>query len=165
VTVYGADLARALATGPKPYAGRLDGAGPIAADPIERVVYEYLRAQPRGVVLQRLQAGSFTPAPSLPLLAGHAAFLGWPEHEKLWRGQRADVALRDDEVRRFYAGALADPADWLAQNRIDHVLWLRTEAELPAGTFEALDARVRARYFWREYFRAGDVRVGVWSRR
>ncbi|MDF1503380.1 DUF2298 domain-containing protein [Roseisolibacter sp. H3M3-2] len=165
VTAYGFDLGRALATTPAPYRGRLDGAGVIAADPIERVVYEHLRAQPRGIVLQRLQAGAFTPAPSLALLAGHAAFLGWPEHEKLWRGQRADVALRDDEVRRFYAGTLADPADWLAQNRVDHVLWLRTEGELPAGTFDAIDARLRGRYYWREFYRGGEMRVGMWSRR
>jgi uncharacterized membrane protein len=165
VIVYGADLGRLLVTTPAPHRGRIDGAGEITSDPIERALLAYLQAQPRAVVLQRLQAGSFTPAPALTLLAGHTAFLGWPEHEKLWRGQRVDVALRDAEVRRFYAGQMPDAADWLAQNRIAHVLWLKSEGELPPGTFDAVDAQLRQRYFWREYYRTGDFRVGVWSRK
>lgn len=165
VTVYGVDLGRALLTGPKPDRGQLDGAFAVTSDPIERALLEYLKAQPRGIVLQRPQAGSFTPAPSLALFAGQTAFLGWAEHEKLWRGQRADVALRETDVRRFYAGELPNAADWLVQNRIAHVLWLKTEAELPAGAFDRLDQQIRPAYFWREYYRVGEFRVGVWTRR
>jgi hypothetical protein len=165
VLVYGVDLGRALLTGPKPDLGKLDGAAAITGDPIERALLAYLQAQPRGIVLQRLQAGAFTPAPALVLLAGQTAFLGWPEHEKLWRGQRADVALRADEVRRFYLGELPDAAAWLRANRIDHVLWLKTESELPAGTFDRVDQQIRGAYLWREYFRVGEFRVGIWSRK
>jgi uncharacterized membrane protein len=165
VLAYGVDLGRALFTGPKPDLGQLDGAGTITADPIERALLAYLQARPRGIVLQRLQAGAFTPAPALVLLAGQTAFLGWPEPEKLWRGQRADVALRDAEVRRFYAGEQPDAAAWLTANRIDHVLWLRTESELPPGTFDRVDQQIRGAYLWREYFRVDEFRVGVWSRK
>jgi uncharacterized membrane protein len=165
VTAYGLDLGRALFTGPKPDVGQLDGAAAITGDPIERALLAYLQAQPRGIVLQRLQAGAFTPAPALVLLAGQTAFLGWPEHEKLWRGQRADVALRDAEVRRFYAGEQPNAAEWLALNHVDHVLWLKTESELPPGTFDRVDQQIRATYLWREYFRVGEFRVGVWSRK
>jgi uncharacterized membrane protein len=149
--------------GRKPDIGQLDGAAQIRNDNIERVLLAYLEAQPRGIVLQRLQAGAFTPAPALTLLAGQTAFLGWPEHEKLWRGMRADVAVRDAEVKRFFAGEMPNSAEWLARNHIDHVLWLKTEAELPVGTFDRIDQQLRARYFWREYYRVGEFRVGVWS--
>ncbi|HEV7991423.1 MAG TPA: DUF2298 domain-containing protein [Gemmatimonadaceae bacterium] len=165
VSLYGVDLGRALLTGPKPGHGQLDGAAEITADPIERIVLAYLQTQPRTIVLQRPQAGAFTPAPSLVLLAGQTAFLGWAEHERLWRGMRADVGMRAAEVKRFYAGEMDNAAEWLVQNRIDHVLWLKTEAELPAGTFDRVDARVRAEFYWRELYRVGEFRVGVWSRR
>ena len=165
VAVYGIDLGRVLLTGSKPGMGQLDGAAAITNDPIERIVLEYLKVQPRGIVLQRLQAGSFTPAPALTLLAGQVAFLGWPEHERLWRGMRADVTRRDEEVKRFFAGAMPDAAEWLTQNRIEHVLWLKTEAGLPPNTFDTIDRQVRTAYFWREYYRVGEFRVGVWSRR
>lgn len=165
VALYGVDLGRALITGPKGDLGRVDGAAWITNDRIERVILEYLSAQPRGVVLQRLEAGAFTPAPGLVLFAGQQAFLGWPEHEKLWRGQRADIGVRDAQLKQFYAGMLPNSAEWLTQNRIAHILWLKTEAKLPAGTFDAIDRQIRSEYFWREYYRVGEFRVGVWSRR
>lgn len=164
VSTYAFDLTRHLVTVRAPDAGRLDGAAWITSDNVERALLDYLSAQPRGIVLQRLEAGAFTPAPALVLFAGQRALLGWPEHEKLWRGQRVDVDQRAREVAEFYAGAMSDPARWLLQHRVDHVLWLKTEAALPAGTFDRIDERIREAYYWHEYYRAGEFRVGVWSR-
>ena len=163
--LYGIDLGRELVTGPKPDMGRLEGNAAVTKDRIERAILEYLQVQPRGVVLQRPLRGSYTSAPSIALFAGQMAFLGWSEHENLWRGQRADVMLRDAAVKRFYAGEMPNAAEWLLQNRIDHVLWLKAEAQLPAGTFERLDEQLRSGYFWIEFYRVGEFRVGVWSRR
>jgi uncharacterized membrane protein len=164
VSAYSFDMTRHLVFGPKPDAGQLDGAGPIRSDPAERAVLEFLKAQPRGIVLQRLEAGAFTTTPALVLLAGQTAFLGWPAHEKLWRGQRVDVDARASEVAGFYAGDMTNSLSWLLANRIDHVLWLKTEAALPSATFDRIDEQIRSRYVWRQYYRAGEFRVGVWSR-
>lgn len=164
VSVYALDMTRHLATVRAPDTGRLDGAAWITSDDVERALLAYLKAQPRGIVLQRLETGAFTPAPALVLFAGQRAFLGWPEHEKLWRGQRVDVERRAQEVAAFYAGELPEPARWLLQNRIDHVLWLKTEGSLPDGTFDRIDDGIRPAYFWREYYRVGEFRVGVWTR-
>lgn len=165
VSVYALDMTRHLVWTPKADAGRLDGAAWITSDTAERAMLEFLRAQPRSVVLQRLEAGAFTPAPGLVLFAGQIAFLGWPEHEKLWRGQRADIDIRSREVASFYAGDMADSASWLLNNHIEHVLWLKTEMAMPEGTFSRIDQQIGGAYFWREYYRAGDFRVGIWSRR
>jgi uncharacterized membrane protein len=164
VSAYAFDLTRHLVTVRAPDAGRLDGAAWITSDNVERALLDYLRAQPRGIVLQRLEAGAFTPAPALVLFAGQTAFLGWPEHEKLWRGQRVDVDQRARAVAAFYAGTLPDSARWLLQHRIDHVLWLKTESALPADAFDRIDAAIRPAYYWHEYYRVGTFRVGVWSR-
>jgi len=164
VSAFAGDMANHLVHGTRAEFGRLDGAAWVTSDPIELILLEYLKAQPPGIVLQRLEAGAFTPAPALVLFAGQTAFLGWPEHEKLWRGQRADVDVRAREVAAFYAGTLPDSVDWLLQHHIDHVLWLKTERDLPSGTFDRINEAIRPAYFWREYYRAGDFRVGVWSR-
>ena len=164
VCVFGLDLARALAA-PKPHFGRLSGDAAIVSDRVDKAILEFLKVQPRSIVLQRPEAGAFTPAPALTLFAGQQAFMGWPEHEKLWRGLRADVALREAQVKSFYAGELPDSAQWLLQNDIDFVLWLRPEYELPKGTFEKIDEQIRSAYYWQEYYRADDFRVGIWSRR
>ena len=164
VSIFAVDMTRELVRGEKADLGRLDGASWITRDVAERAILEYLQAQPRGIVLQRLEAGAFTPAPALVLLAGQVAFLGWPEHEKLWRGQRVDVDGRARAVAAFYDGTLPDPARWLAHHRIDHVLWLKTEGRLAAGTFDRINDAIGADYVWQEFYRAGEFRVGVWSR-
>ena len=164
VSLYSVDLLRGLVFGYKGDLGRLDGAAWITDDPIERVILEYLKAAPPGVVLQRLETGAFTPAPGIVEFAGQRAYLGWPEHEKLWRGYRADIVIRQTDVEKFYAGQMDNPAEWLVQNRIDHVLWLKPEYKLPTGTFDKIDSQIKPQYYWREFYRAGDFHVGVWSR-
>lgn len=165
VSAYSVDMGRALAFGRKVDAGRLDGAAWITDDIGERAILEFLTAQPRAIVLQRLESAAFTPAPALVLFAGQVAFMGWPSHEQLWRGQRIDIGARADEVKRFYAGEMTDAAAWLAGNRIEHVLWLKTERAMPAGTFARIQEQIGADYLWREFYRSGDFRVGVWSRK
>lgn len=165
VSVYAVDMMRGLIYGYKGDFGRLDGAAWITDDPIDRVILEYLKAAPTSIVLQRLETGAFTPAPGIVEFAGQRAFLGWPEHEKLWRGNRADVILRQREVEQFYAGQMQNAAEWLIQNRIDHVLWLKAEYKLPKGTFDKINAQIRSHYYWREFYTAtDDFRVGIWSR-
>jgi uncharacterized membrane protein len=164
VCVFGVDLARALAA-PKPDLGRLSGDAAITNDNIEKAILEFLMVQPPSIVLQRPAAGAFTPAPALTLFAGQQAFLGWPAHEKLWRGGRADVTMRETQVNSFYAGELPDSAQWLLQNDIDFVLWLKSEYELPEGTFAKIDEQIRSAYYWQEYYQADEFRVGIWSRR
>ncbi len=165
VSLYAGDLALHLIRVPKRDIGRLDGTAWVTSDGIERAILEFLKSRPPGVVLQRLDTGAFTYAPAITLFAGQTAFMGWPEHEKLWRGWRADIELRNREVQQFYRGDLSDPAGWLKVNQIDHVLWLKNDAKMPAGTFDRLNAQIGQDYYWREFYVAGDFHVGVWSRR
>jgi hypothetical protein len=60
---------------------------------------------------------------------------------------------------------MSGSASWLLENNIDYVLWLPTEAILPADTFENIDAQIRRAYFWRRFSSEGSVRAGVWTRR
>jgi uncharacterized membrane protein len=164
VCAFGIDLGKILRA-PKPQFGRLRGDAAITSDNIEKAILAYLEARSGGIVLQRPETGAFTPSPALTLFSGHQAFLGWPAHERLWRGSRADVALREAQVNSFYTGEMQNAAEWLLQNRIEFVLWLKSEGHMPAGTFEKIDAQITPSYYWQEYYRAGDFRVGVWSRR
>jgi uncharacterized membrane protein len=163
--LFSADLAAQFLLAPKPHIGRLAGDAWIASDPAEKAILEYLRRQPPSIVLQRPAVDAFTDSPALTMFAGQTAFLGWPAHEKLWRGARLDIDLRADQVGRFYRGELEDAAEWLVENRIDYVLWLNSEADRPPGSFEKIQTRIAEAYYWREYSHAGGARVGFWSRR
>ncbi len=70
-----------------------------------------------------------------------------------------------DRSKWLVSGDLSDPAGWLKVNQIDHVLWLKNDAKMPAGTFDRLNAQIGQDYYWREFYVAGDFHVGVWSRR
>jgi len=163
---FAVPLCEYLILTPKPHIGRIDGAAWIMADPAEKPILEFLKNQRQGIVLQRLEADSFTFSPGLVIFSGQQAFLGWPAHEKLWRGNRRDIDQRSEQVKQFYRGDLPESAAWLLENKIDHVLWLKGEgSQLPPGTYDKIEGQIRDFYFWREYYRAGDFRVGVWSRR
>jgi hypothetical protein len=165
VTGFAVPLAQSALRTPKPHIGRIDGAAWIISDVAEKPIFEFLKRQPPCIVLQRLEADAFTPAPGLIIHSGQTAFLGWPAHERLWRGSRSDIQTRSAQVKQFYQGEMADSPAWLLENKIEHVLWLKTELGMPAGTFDKIDAQIHSTYLWREYYRAGDFRVGVWSRR
>ena len=164
ISSYSLVLAKHIVRVPKSAMGQLHGAAWITGDPAEKPMLEYLKAQPPGIVLQRLEAGAFTPAPALTMFARQTAFLGWPEHEKLWRGRRTDIDIRSAEVTRFYRGELPDSSRWLVQNGIDCVLWLKGDNALPGASYDAINQQIGSTYYWREFYRAGEFRVGMWTR-
>lgn len=162
---YSAYLALHFAATPKVALGRLSGDAWIMSDAIEKPILEFLRTQPRTTLLQRIDAGAFTYAPALSMFAGHRVYLGWPEHEKLWRGRRADIELRDAEVKAFYRGEMPGSAEWLTINSIEHVLWLKGDNGRVEGAWDRIQQQISGRYHWREFYVVGEFRVGLWSRR
>lgn len=161
---YYYDLASFFFRTPSPHAGRLEGWSTLTDDPPHQAVFEYLRAQRPTTMLQRLDKGSYTLSPGLVLFAGHTPWLGWPDHEKVWRGDLPAILERDAEARFFYFAQLNDPLGWLQKNGITHVLWLRTEHSLPPGSWDRLNASIEGGYRWREFHRMDDWRIGVWER-
>jgi len=148
---------------PKPHIGQLDGAGMVREDAGERVILDVLRRAPPSIVLQRIPTGAYTAPPELTILAGQTAFLGWPNHENVWRGNRADIEARRREVEAFFAGAMADSARWLESNRIGYVLWLREDN--PLHTWGRIDGQIKDRYEWHGFYEAGEYRVGMWRKK
>lgn len=161
VCIYARELGSHFVNTPKRHLGQLDGAAWIRDDPPQRAALEFLAAQPQAVVLQRIPDRSYVAAPALTIFAGQTAFLGWPNHEDIWRGYRPDIDQRYEEIERFYRATLDDSAQWLEQNHIRYVLWLGGDNRL--GTFDQLNAKLRGRYFWREFSALDDFKVGVWT--
>jgi len=150
---------------PKPHLGQLDGAAGIRADAGERVILDLLKHVPPAIVLQRIPTGAYTVPPSLTIFAGQTAFLGWPSHENVWRGNRADINARKRDVDLFYMGTLPDSSRWLESNRIAYVVWGRDDNQLPPQTFDRLNDAIKDRYSWNGYYEAGTYHVGLWKLR
>jgi uncharacterized membrane protein len=150
-------------TVPKPHLGQLDGSAAVREDAGERVILEVLRRAPPAIVLQRIPTGAYTIQPMLTILAGQTAFLGWPNHENVWRSNRADIEERHRDVDAFYRGDMLDGSGWLESNHISYVLWLRDDN--PLRTFDKIDAQLKDHFVWRPYYEAGEYRVGMWQLR
>jgi len=160
---YGRELAANLIFPAKSHLGQLDGAAWLRDDPANRAVMDFLATQPPSVVLQRLTDRAYVPEPALAMLAGQTPFMGWPNHEDIWRGYRPDIERRSEQIKAFYGGDLPDSARWLEENGIQYVLWLKDDYQMPKGTYERIDQQIRGRYFWHESYSLGDFRVGFWS--
>ncbi len=55
-------------------------------EPEDRAVVRFLRAQPRGVTLVEAVGGAYTEYARISSASGVPAFLGWANHELVWRG-------------------------------------------------------------------------------
>ena len=149
--------------GSKSHLGQLDGAAGIRYDAGEKVMLDLLRNEPPGIVLQRMPTGAYTVQPALTIFAGQTAFLGWPNHENVWRGNRVDIDARMREVEAFFHGNMPDSSGWLAANGIGFVLWGRDDNQLPPQTFDKLNDSIKDRYLWRGFYEVGNYHVGLWQ--
>jgi len=159
---YGFELGTYYFTTDKRHTGQLDGAAWLRDDAAERAILDFLSSQAPAIVLQRISARSYVPEPALAIFAGDTAFLGWPNHEDIWRGYRRDIDLRAAEIENFYRGDLEDSPHWLERNQIQYVVW--SPGDNPAGSFEKIDRQLRGAYFWREFSAPGDPQAGLWCR-
>jgi uncharacterized membrane protein len=147
----------------KPHVGQLDGAAGIRDDAGEKVMLDLLLHEPPAIVLQRMPIGAYTVQPALTIFAGQTAFLGWPNHENVWRGNRVDINAREREVNLFFSGDMPDSSRWLAANGISYVVWGRDENQLPPNTFDKLNDSIKDRYIWHGYYEVGAYHVGLWQ--
>jgi uncharacterized membrane protein len=163
VCSFAVELGAHYWTMPKPHLGQLDGAAGIRDDAGEKVMLDLLRHEPPAIVLQRMPTGAYTVQPALTIFAGQTAFLGWPNHENVWRGNRADIQARAREVELFFRGDLPDSSRWLTANGIGYVLWGRDDNQLPPLTFDRLNDSIKDRYVWHGYYEVGVYHVGLWQ--
>jgi uncharacterized membrane protein len=161
---FGLELGAHYWMSPKPHFGQLDGAGLVRDDAGERVILDVLRHAPPSIVLQRIPTGAYTIQPALTMLAGQTAFLGWPNHENVWRSSRSDIDARQRDVQAFYSGELQNSSRWLEGNGIRFVIWQRDDNQLPAGTWDKVSSAIKDRYLWHGYYEVGNYHVGLWER-
>ena len=83
---YVIDLWRPFLGGPKDSRGQLEGTNFLTRNEFPRLMLGRLKVEKPGVVIERPdREGAFTNQAVLPLLAGQRMWLGWYNHELLWR--------------------------------------------------------------------------------
>ncbi|NHQ87992.1 hypothetical protein HA050_17925 [Iodobacter sp. HSC-16F04] len=150
---------------PKTSAGQFAGDGWLKNDFAHRAILNHLRTAEKGVVLEGLDAGSYTPASAFALHSGHPAALGWPDHESLWRNQAPFIQAEAGKIRAFYHASLPNAEAWLNSQNIRYIVWSRFDQTRGPAAFSQLKAQLEPHYAWRALVIENGVEFGVWERR
>jgi uncharacterized membrane protein len=81
----------------------LDGMAWMTAG--DRAIVEALRREPAGTVVAEAVGGAYTEYARLSAASGVPAYLGWANHEGVWRGGEiyAETGRREDLLSRLYS--------------------------------------------------------------
>ena len=164
VSVYTYDVARYYVVTGKGDLGHLSGHHWLTQDPAARDMIKYLDDAPRGIVLENEYGNAYTNTTLYALFTGKPALLGWPLHLLTWRGDVPDVWALNTQIQTFYAGTLPDSLDWLLANKVRYVVWSAAENGKAPQAFDHIRQQIGSRYQWKEFYVAGDYRVGLWVR-
>ncbi len=145
--------------------GQLDGSAWLRQDPPLRTALEYLKYHPKGIVLESPDNMAFCQVGAYSLFSQQPTLLGWASHEQLWRNYQTDTYDRYLNIKKFYAGEMENPLEFLKSHDVRYILWLPRDNAAP-GVLVKLSAQLAADYHWNEFYRANEnYAVGIWSRR
>lgn len=159
------DLAKNWKNGPKDAWGKIEGHYFLTKEMFPRLVLGRLQQESPGVVIERPNKDAFTNSACLPLFAGHRMWLGWLNHEQLWRGYREDLPQRQASLFSFFNGGMTHAREWLLSNDIDYVLWYQEQDSL--ALWRKINAEVGPDYLWVEVFThdfENGNKAGFWKR-
>lgn len=129
----------------QPFIGKTLGLDGLAwMEPGDRAVVRYLREQPRGTVIVEAAGGAYTEYARISSASGLPAFLGWANHELVWRGHEVspETDRRRTLVDRIYGSI--DPgfvADAVRETGADLVVIGALEKrDFAAGDLDTLRA-------------------------
>ena len=164
VSFYAYDIGRSFIITGKSDLGHLSGHHWMTQDPTTKAVINYLKDAPRGIVLENEYGYAYTNTSLYALFTGKPVLLGWPIHLLTWRGDVPDVWALNTQIIEFYKGDLRDSLDWLLLNNVQYIVWSSTENDKDPKGFEKIRQQISSRYVWKEFYLAGDYRVGLWVR-
>jgi uncharacterized membrane protein len=163
--VYAVDIADYWKTTARSDRWQLHGEAIYRRDAGGGAILDFLKAAPRGIVVERLSKDAYDDGGTYSALSAQPLFLGWPLHEVTWRGQLHEIWQRRDALRAIYEGKHPNPADYLLAHEVRYIVWSSREAPTLHGHRQTLSDQLAPHYLWRELGRWGEHPVGVWVRR
>lgn len=161
---YAYDIGRYLLHTPMPSKGQLSGHAWLSENDTNEEMLDFLHEAPDGIVLESQDKPAYTQATLFALFTGKTAMLGWPAHLATWHGRLYYTDVLYNQVKSFYAGAIDDPADWLAAGHVSYVVWLAKDEAAHPQARDIIGQRLVGKYDWHPF---GPVQqgAGIWVRR
>jgi Uncharacterized membrane protein (DUF2298) len=159
VSTYSFDLLRYWINTPRTSAGKMAGHHWFTQDTNQRDLLAWMRAAPRGIVLENIRGGAYSKSGAFSLFAAQPALLTWPDHMSGWKGNAAHMRLLQNQITQFYAGQLPDMASWLQANNVRYIVWT---AEDNQPTFDQVKQQIEILYHWKPFIANDNPHLGVW---
>jgi uncharacterized membrane protein len=139
--------------------GKLAGHHWYTKDATNRMVFEYLKEAPQGVVLESVIDNAYSNTGIYGLFSNKPVLLGWPSHLSTWHGKSPRVWILKDEIDAFYRGDKKDALKWLASNDVEYIVFRPTDDD---SKFNAINNLIKDEYQWHEYNHSRRRHTGVW---
>jgi hypothetical protein len=165
ISTYAIDIGIYWAFSPTPSMGKMFGHAWLNRDSVDKTILEFLKAAPRGVVLESLDSNAYTPSSAFALFSGQSSLNGWPDHESLWRASPSYIAQNAERNRLFYRGNLPDAERWLVVNDVRYILWTRRDQQRQADARPRIDAQISGSYAWIAVWTGSGEELGYWMRK
>jgi len=159
MNIIAIDLARYWFHSGRYYQGKLAGHHWYTQKPTNRMMFEYLKEAPKGVILERVIDNAYSNTSVYGVFNDKPVLLGWPSHLLTWHGNVPRVWILKEEIDKFYRAELPDPLQWLQSNDVQYIVFSPSDND---SKFEAINNAIKSDYAWHEFNHSRNRHTGIW---
>jgi hypothetical protein len=159
INIIAVDLARYWYHTGKHYQGKLAGHHWYTENAANRMMFEYLKEAPKGIVLESILKNSFSNTSIYSIFNNKPVLLGWPSHLNTWHGEIPRIWILKNEINKFYRGEMDDPLNWLASNNVQYIVFGPNDKDV---YFNKINRQINSSYTWHEYNHSRQRHLGFW---
>jgi uncharacterized membrane protein len=159
INIIAVDLAKYWYYTGKHYQGKLAGHYWYTENATNRMMFEYLKEAPKGIVLESILKNAFSNTSIYSIFNHKPVLLGWPSHLNTWHGDIPRIWILKDEIDKFYRGDMDDPLNWLASNNVQYIVFGPNDKD---KYFNKINNEIKSSYIWHEYNHSRQRHIGLW---
>jgi uncharacterized membrane protein len=159
INIIAVDLARYWHYTGKYYQGKLAGHHWYTQNDSNRMMFEFLKDAPKGIVLENIYDNSFCNTSIFGIFNDKPVLLGWPSHLSTWHGSVPRVWILKDEIVKFYRGEMDNPQNWLESHNVQYIVFGGEDHD---AYFTKINNQIKSSYEWHEYNHSRQRHTGLW---
>jgi hypothetical protein len=159
VNIVALDLARYWYYTGRHYQGKLKGHDWYTTNSTNRMMFEYLKEAPKGIVLESILDNAYSNTSIYAIFNNKPVLLGWPLHLNTWHGEVPRVWILKSEIDEFYRGEIQNSLNWLEANNVDYIVFGPYDND---NYFHKINDNIKSSYVWHEYNHSRQRHIGLW---
>ncbi len=159
INIAAIDLAKYWYYSGKQYQGKLAGHHWYTQTATNRMMFEFLKEAPKGVVLERILDNSFSNTSIYSIFNNKPVLLGWPLHLNTWHGDVPRIWILKDEIESFYRGEMDGSLVWLMSHNVEYIVFGPSDNN---SNFDIINNQIKSMYSWQEYNHSRHRHTGIW---